>query len=162
MYHIDGQYQTVSASPFCPLSVSVCSFFKFVYVFLIVLGLCCCSQAFLQLQRVGGYLLVVVRMLLIAVASIIAEHGLLQESLLQRCGARVLPHSMWDLPGQGIKPISPELAGRFLTTGPPGKSCMFLKRVAIYPCICFLHFALSSVCDLSSCSYSCLLSTDFL
>ena len=30
---------------------------------------------------------------------------------------------MWDLPGPGIEPVSPELTGRFLTTGPPGKLC---------------------------------------
>ena len=30
---------------------------------------------------------------------------------------------MWDLPGPGIKPVSPALAGRLLTTGPPGNSC---------------------------------------
>ena len=29
---------------------------------------------------------------------------------------------MWDLPGQGIEPVSPALQGRFLTTGPPAKS----------------------------------------
>ena len=29
--------------------------------------------------------------------------------------------SKWDLPGPGIEPVSPALAGRFLTTGPPGK-----------------------------------------
>ena len=29
---------------------------------------------------------------------------------------------MWDLPGLGIEPVSPLLAGRFLTTAPPGKS----------------------------------------
>ena len=29
---------------------------------------------------------------------------------------------MWDLPGQGLKPVTPALAGRFLTTAPPGKS----------------------------------------
>ena len=29
---------------------------------------------------------------------------------------------MWDLPRSGIKPMSPALAGRFLTTGLPGKS----------------------------------------
>ena len=29
---------------------------------------------------------------------------------------------MWDLPGPGIKPVSPELAGGFLTTASPGKS----------------------------------------
>ena len=34
---------------------------------------------------------------------------------------------MWDLPGPGIKPVSPELAGRFSTTAPPGKSCIDLQ-----------------------------------
>ena len=29
--------------------------------------------------------------------------------------------AMWDLPGPGIEPVSPELAGGFLTTRPPGK-----------------------------------------
>ena len=29
---------------------------------------------------------------------------------------------MWNLPGPGIELASPELAGVFLTTGPPGKS----------------------------------------
>ena len=29
---------------------------------------------------------------------------------------------MWDLPGPGLEPMSPTLAGRFLTTAPPGKS----------------------------------------
>ena len=29
---------------------------------------------------------------------------------------------MWDLPGLGLDPMSPALAGRFLTTVPPGKS----------------------------------------
>ena len=29
---------------------------------------------------------------------------------------------MWDLPGPGLEPVSPALAGRFLTTVPPGKS----------------------------------------
>ena len=29
---------------------------------------------------------------------------------------------MWDLPGPGPEPMSPALAGRFLTTAPPGKS----------------------------------------
>ena len=28
--------------------------------------------------------------------------------------------SMWDLPRPGLKPVSPSLAGRFLTTAPPG------------------------------------------
>ena len=29
---------------------------------------------------------------------------------------------MWTLPGLGLEPVSPALAGRFLTPGPPGKS----------------------------------------
>ena len=29
---------------------------------------------------------------------------------------------MWDLPGPGLEPVSPALAGGFLTTTPPGKS----------------------------------------
>ena len=29
---------------------------------------------------------------------------------------------MWDLPGPEIEPVSPALAGGFLTTAPPGKS----------------------------------------
>ena len=28
---------------------------------------------------------------------------------------------MWDLPGPGPEPVSPALAGGFLTTAPPGK-----------------------------------------
>ena len=29
---------------------------------------------------------------------------------------------MWEIPGLGIKPVSPALAGGFLSTVPPGKS----------------------------------------
>ena len=34
---------------------------------------------------------------------------------------------MWDLPGLGLEPMSTALAGRFLTSVPPGKSphCSF-------------------------------------
>ena len=32
----------------------------------------------------------------------------------------------WDLPELGIKPVAPALAGRFLATGPPGKSLTHL------------------------------------
>ena len=33
---------------------------------------------------------------------------------------------MWDLPGPGLEPESPALAGRFLTTEPPVKSLPIL------------------------------------
>ena len=35
---------------------------------------------------------------------------------------------MWDLPGSGIKPVSPALAGGFLTIGPPGKSLDVISK----------------------------------
>ena len=45
------------------------------------------------------------------------------ERRLSSRGARAwLLCSMWDLPGPGLEPMSPALAGRFLTTAPPGKS----------------------------------------
>ena len=34
---------------------------------------------------------------------------------------------MWDLLGPGIEPVSHALAGRFLTTGPPGKSSLCVE-----------------------------------
>ena len=44
------------------------------------------------------------------------------KSRLSSCGARAkLLHGMWDLPAPGLEPMSPALAGRFLTTAPPGK-----------------------------------------
>ena len=44
------------------------------------------------------------------------------EHRLSSCGTWVqLPHGTWDLPGPGIEPVSPALAGRFFTTEPPRK-----------------------------------------
>ena len=41
---------------------------------------------------------------------------------LSSCGVRAqLLHGMWDPPGPGLEPVSPALAGGFLTTVPPGK-----------------------------------------
>ena len=50
-------------------------FFFFFNLFLSVLGLRCCAQAFSSCGE-RGLLFVVVRGLLIAVASLVAEHGL--------------------------------------------------------------------------------------
>ena len=52
------------------------------------------------------------------------------EHRLSSCGTWVLlPRGMWDLPGPGIEPVSPALAGRFFTSGPPRKpiTCIFLS-----------------------------------
>ena len=41
---------------------------------------------------------------------------------------------MWDLPGPGIEPMClPPLAGRFLSTGPPGKSRS--RSLEAKPCV---------------------------
>ena len=45
------------------------------------------------------------------------------EHRLSSCGAQAyLLCGMWYLPGPGLKPVFPALAGGFLTTVPPGKS----------------------------------------
>ena len=54
---------------------------------------------------------------------------------LSSCGSRALEcrlssggaqasllRGLWNLPGPGLEPVSPVLAGGFLTTAPPGKS----------------------------------------
>ncbi|KAJ8785458.1 hypothetical protein J1605_007055 [Eschrichtius robustus] len=49
------------------------------------------------------------------------EHRL-QTRRLSNCGSRAqLLRGMWNLPGPGLEPVSPALAGGFLTTAPPGK-----------------------------------------
>ena len=62
-------------------------------------------------------------------ASVVVAHGLSScgsqalDHRLSSCGAQAsLLHGMWDLPGPGLEPVSPALAGGFLTTAPPGKS----------------------------------------
>ena len=42
---------------------------------------------------------------------------------LSSCGAWAqLPRGMWNLPRRGLEPMSPALAGGFLSPVPPGKS----------------------------------------
>ena len=50
-------------------------FFKLIYLFLAVLGLCCHALAFSSCGE-WGLLFIVVCRLLLAVASLVAEHGL--------------------------------------------------------------------------------------
>ena len=88
---------------------------------------------------------IVVRGLLIAMASLVAEHRLqvhrFQQLLcvssevavhsLQSVGSAVVAHGPGcymakDLSRPRIKLVSPELQGGFLTTGPPGKPCLFI------------------------------------
>ena len=50
---------------------------------------------------------------------------------------------MWDLPGPGLKPVFPALAGGFLTTEPPGKPLFFiyLFLAALGLCCCVWAFS---------------------
>ena len=80
-----------------------------------------------------GYALDAMHRLLILVASLIVEHRLwgmwalvLAAVKLSSVGSVVMVHGLTcpaacgNLPGPGIKPVSPALAGRFLTSGAPG------------------------------------------
>ena len=66
-------------------------------------------------------------------ASVVVAHGLsscgsraLECRLSSCCTLAQLLSGMWDLPGPGLKPMSPAFAGGFLTTAPPGKSLLLL------------------------------------
>ena len=39
-----------------------------------------------------------------------------------------MAHGMWDFPGAEIEPVSPALAGGFLTTGPSGRSQIGVRK----------------------------------
>ena len=64
------------------------------------------------------------------------------ERRLSSCGARaLLLCGMWDLLGPGLEPVSPALAGRFLTTVPPGKPIYSFKIWLLYlTCLTFCCF----------------------
>ena len=93
-----------------------------------VLGLRVCARAFSSCGKQGP-LFIAVRGPLTIVASLVVEHRL-QARRLSNCGSRAqLLHGMWDLPKPGLEPVSPALAGRFLTTAPPGKPLQYLFMI---------------------------------
>ena len=76
------------------------------------------------------------------------------ERRLSSCGAWAqLLRGMWDLPGPGIEPVSPALAGRFLTTAPTGKPplCPFLNwiiwffAIELYTFLIYFRYPLSDI-----------------
>ena len=96
-----------------------------------VLGLRFCARVFSNRGK-RGPLFIAVRGPLTIAASPVAEHRL-QTHRLSNCGSRAQPlRGMWDLPGPGIEPVSPALAGRFSTTAPPGKPQPELFLIEIY------------------------------
>ena len=116
-------------------------FFKnFYFIFFDCVGSSLLRAGFLQLWRARATLRCRVRashcggfsccraQALGAWASVVVARGLSScgsralECRLSSCGARAqLLHGTWDLPGPGLKPVSPALAGGFLTTAPQGK-----------------------------------------
>ena len=107
-------------------------FFKFLFVLfiLIVLGLCCCS-GFSVVAASGGsswlqYMGFSLQWLLLLKSTGFSSCGVQGEQLWlpgSRAQAQYLRYcSMWNIPGPGIKLMSPAVVGGFLTTGPPGKS----------------------------------------
>ena len=75
------------------------------------------------------------------------------ECRLSSCDTRAqLLRGMWDLPGPGIKPMSPALAGGFLTTAPPGKSLSpFLYYFKFPASVTSLPFLISLASTLVEC-----------
>ena len=133
----------------CDSSVLSLAYLKKIFI-LAMLGLCCWTgfslsvlsggssslkcevfslQWLLSLQSTGSR----------AQASVVAVRGLSSfdsRALKHRLNSCVawswLLHSMWDLSGPGIEPVSPALAGRFFTTEPRGEPCiLFLKQKLI-------------------------------
>ena len=88
---LQGQYQGSHV-----LFLFFYEFIYFIYLFLAALGLCCCAQAFSSCGE-WGLLLVAVRGLLIAVASLVAEHGLQAPGLQQLwlVGSRAQAQQLW-------------------------------------------------------------------
>ena len=85
-----------------------------------VLGLRFCARAFSSCGK-WGPLFIAVRGPLTIAASLVVEQRL-QTRRLSNCGSRAQPLcGMWDLPGPGLEPVSPALAGGLPTTVPPGK-----------------------------------------
>ena len=85
-----------------------------------VLGLRFCARAFSSCGKRGPLLITGCGPLIIA-ASLVAEHRL-QTRRLSNCGPRAQSlRGTWDPPRPGLEPVSPALAGRPSTTGPPGK-----------------------------------------
>ena len=141
---LSGQWPTVPYRQYWAMK-SYCHFisffiFKFIYCIylcLAALGLHCCTRAVSScgkwglLLRYTGFSL----WWLLLLRSTGSRHtgfgscgSRALECRLSSCGAGAsLLRGLWDLPRPGLEPMSPALAGGFLTTAPPGKPCHFNK-----------------------------------
>jgi len=125
LYVITGKTLALTIQTFVSKEMSLLFLKNFIYFLLAALGLCCCMQA---LSNCGEWwlLFVAVLGLLLAVASLVAEHGL----YLGLAGSVVVAHRLscpvargvFLLQGLNLCPLHWQV--EFLTTGPPGKSCL--------------------------------------
>ena len=93
------------------------------YLFLVALGVCCCERSLSSCGAWTSHCSGVSRCrawTLGSWASVVVARG------LSSCDAWSLVFcNIWNLPRAGIKPVSPALAGGFLSTVPPGKSLKY-------------------------------------
>ena len=89
----------------------------YLFSFLAVLCLCCCTGAFSSCCK-----LKLLQLLSCSTAVSLVEHRLGCRPVSSWGSQAQLPGGTWNLHGSGIEPISPALADGFLTTGPRGKS----------------------------------------
>ena len=101
---------------------SACEFLQFYWIIYFgALGLHCWVQAFSSCCE-QGLLFAIEHGPLFAVAWLVAEHRIWStQASLAAAGGLQLLHCTWDLLRSGSKPMFPALAGRFLSTEPPGK-----------------------------------------
>ena len=107
-------------------------FKKLCSIYLVTLGPCCCMQDFSSCSE-QGLLLVAVHQLLGVVASLVEHRPQVH------MGSVVVQFQLPCSMGPGIKPVSPALAGRFLSTVPPGKFSLFFLNVVLV-CLFFFFF----------------------
>ena len=122
--------------------------------------LCCSAQA----SHCGGFSCCRARALGVR-TSVVVAHGLSScgsralERRLSSCGTRAqLLCSMWNLPGPGLEPMSPALAGGFLTIVPPRKPqeidfAHFISRILLW-WLCFKS-TLQLSCFNCNCNFNC-------
>ena len=90
----------------------------FIYLFLTVLGLHCCVQAFSSYGEQGILSSFEERLSHCLGFSYCGAWALGYVGFSSFSTQALLPHCVWKLPRSGMEPMSPALAGEFLTTGP--------------------------------------------
>ena len=129
----------ISSFPICIpfLKKYLFIYFLLCWVFVDVhrLSLLAASRGYSSLQCVGFSLwwLLLLRSMGSRHMGFISCGSCALERRLSSCGAWAsLLCGMWDLPGPGLEPVSPALAGGFLTTVPPGKSLRFVFLLFLF------------------------------